>query len=84
MTDIELINLVTTRLIQNKKEVEYRLKDLVSGENTHPSYQTNKVDLITECLDDYGRSINHIQLWESLLDEITQVPDEKEEGDNNN
>jgi hypothetical protein len=83
MADIELINLVTTRLVQNKKEVEYRLRGLVDGD-TPPSYQKYKVDLITECLDDYQRTIGHIQLWESLLDEITNVPEEKKEGDNNN
>ena len=84
MADIELINLVTTRLVQNKKEVEYRLKGLMDGDNTHPSYQTHKVDLITQCLDDYGKTINHIQIWESLLDEITNVPEENKDGDNNN
>jgi len=84
MADIELINLVTTRLVQNKKEVEYQLRELVNGDTTHQSYQTHKVDLITQCLDNYGRVINHIQLWESLLDEITNVPEENKKGDNNN
>ena len=76
MANIELINLVTTELVQRKRISEYGIRNEVNNENGKP--QT-----ILRQLREYNQIINDIQLWESLLDEITTVP-EKEEGDNNN
>jgi hypothetical protein len=85
MADIELVNLVTTRLIQEKKEVTYQLKSLV-GESPSLNYQKlNQVELITDTLDRYSKVINQITLWESLLDEMTDDPiivDNKEDKEN--
>lgn len=77
MANIELINLVTTELVQKKKVSEYSIRNEVSNPNGEPH-------VILRLLTKYNQIINDIQLWESLLDEITNVPDENEEGDNNN
>jgi hypothetical protein len=84
MADIELINLVTTRLVQKKKEVEYNLKTMV-GDSTPTPYMVDKVDVAIRTLGEYNEVINNIRLWESLLDEITNnIPEENKKGDNNN
>jgi hypothetical protein len=77
MANIELINLVTTELVQKKKISEYSIRNEVSNPNGEPQ-------VILRLLTKYNQIINDIQLWESLLDEITNVPEENEEGDNNN
>jgi hypothetical protein len=75
MASIELVNLVTTRLVQQKKEIDFQLRNVVEGSN---------VDEITLTLRKYREIMSDIQLWESLLDEITDIPEEKEDGNNNN
>jgi hypothetical protein len=77
MANIELINLVTTELIQKKKISEYGIRNEVNNENGNPQTVLRK-------LREYNQTISDIQLWESLLDEITPIPEEKEKGDNNN
>jgi hypothetical protein len=77
MANIELINLVTTELIQKKKISEYGIRNEVNNENGKPQ-------VILRKLREYNQTISDIQLWESLLDEITPVPEEKEKRDNNN
>jgi hypothetical protein len=67
--------LVTTRLVQQKKEIDFQLRNVVEGSD---------IDDITSTLREYREIMSDIQLWESLLDEITDIPEEKEEGDNNN
>ncbi len=71
MANIELINLVTTELIQKKKISEYNIRNEVNNQNGKPHE-------ILSMLKEYREVISDIQLWESLLDEITEVPKEKE------
>lgn len=73
MANIELINLVTTELIQKKKISEYNIRNEVNNQNGKPHE-------ILSMLKEYREVISDIQLWESLLDEITEVP-EKQEGE---
>jgi hypothetical protein len=75
MANIELINLVTTELIQKKKLSGYGIRSEVNNPSGDPK-------VILRFLREYNQSINDIQLWESLLDEITNVPEK--EADNNN
>lgn len=83
MADIELMNLVTTKLVQEKKELEYQLRSLL--EPTLPSYgEPHQIDLITDTLDRYSGVINRIQLWETLLNEIITPEQNENEGENNN
>jgi hypothetical protein len=78
MANIELINLVTTDLIQQKKIVEYNLRKETNSLEGDP---TRTMELLRE----YRDLIGDIRLWESLLEEITNIPDEeKKEGDDNN
>jgi len=77
MADIRLMNLVTTRLVQDKKEVEYHLTSLLDPTS---SKDEQKVSTIIKTLDDYSNIINKIKLWESLIDDIS-VPEGKENGD---
>lgn len=74
MANIELINLVTTELVQRKKMIEYNLRKLSNASDGSPQE-------VLEQLREYQNIIGDIQLWESLITEITNVP---EEGDNNN
>jgi hypothetical protein len=79
MANIELINLVTTELIQRKKTVEYGLRNITNKPDGEPQE-------VIELLREYQNLIGDIQLWESLINEITPVPEEKgkeTEGDNN-
>lgn len=76
MANIELINLVTTELVQRKKLTEYNLRI----ESNRPDGSPDKV---IELLREYRELIGDIQLWESLIDDITPTPENKEEGDNN-
>jgi hypothetical protein len=75
MANIELINLVTTELVQKRKVSEYSLRNEVNNPNGEPQTVLN---LIKE----YNQIVNDIVLWESLLDEII-TPEKNEEGDNN-
>jgi hypothetical protein len=76
MANIELINLVTTELVQRKKLVEYNLRI----ESNRPDGTLEKV---IELLREYRGLIGDIQLWETLVDEITPIPENIQEGDNN-
>ena len=80
MTNVELINLVTTKLIQEKKESSYHLYDLVNSELPIIGSEY-RVDLIRKELTKYNSIINDITLWDSIIDEITNSPNE-EEGEN--
>lgn len=77
MANITLINLVTTELVQKKKISEYSIRNEVCNPNGEPR-------VILSLLTKYNQIIKDIQLWESLLDEITNVPNKNEEGDDNN
>ena len=77
MANIELINLVTTELVQKKKMVEYSLRNVTSTPDGKPQE-------VLELLREYQNIIGDIQLWESLIDEIKTVPEKQDEGDNNN
>ena len=72
MANIELINLVTTELVQRKKMVEYNLRNASNDTEGQPNE-------VIELLREYQNLINDIQLWESLINEITPIPEEKEE-----
>jgi hypothetical protein len=74
MANIELVNLVTTELVQKKKISEYTIRNEVSNPNGEPH-------TILELLREYNQIISDIQLWESLLDEITNIPEKNEEGE---
>ena len=73
MADVELINLVTTRLVQDKKEVEYELKSLMNESTRH----TN-LGVITKTLDNYSKIINQLKRWESLINDITPEENNKD------
>ena len=77
MANIELINLVTTELVQKKKISEYSIGNEVNNPSGEPQ-------VVLRLLREYNQIIGDIQLWESLLDEITNIPEEKKDGDNNN
>ena len=72
MANIELINLVTTELVQRKKMVEYNLRNVTNTVDGQPNE-------VIELLREYQNLIGDIQLWESLINEITPIPEEKEE-----
>jgi hypothetical protein len=76
MANIELMNLVSTELVQKKKISEYSIRNEVNNPKGEPQ-------VILNLLTKYSQIIGDIQLWESLLDEITNVPEENKEGDNN-
>lgn len=76
MANIQLINLVTTELVQRKNLTEYNLR----VESNRPDGNPRKV---LELLREYRELIGDIQLWESLIDDITPIPEKNEEGDNN-
>jgi hypothetical protein len=75
MANIELINLVTTELVQRKKMVEYRLRNESNSVDGKPNE-------VIESLREYNQIVSDIQLWESLINEIT--PPQNDEGENNN
>lgn len=76
MENTELINLVTTNLIQEKRELEYELKNLINKKYD----KRNIITLVKTKLREYREIINDIQLWESLINEATNT---NQEGDNN-
>ncbi|MHA2431466.1 MAG: hypothetical protein ACXACC_10630 [Promethearchaeota archaeon] len=77
MANIELLNLITTQLVQKKKMAEYNLRKEVGSEYGDPS-------IAMTLLREYKEVIGDIQLWNSLLDEITPPEKNEDEGDNNN
>lgn len=68
--NIDLINLVTTQLIQNKKTIQYNLNMELSNNGTP--------DRVIELLGDYTKSINEINLWDSMINNINQQEQKKE------
>lgn len=68
MENVELLNLVTTELVQRRKFIEYGIRNEVNNSNGDP----NKV---LELVREYNLIISDTQLWETLLDDITK-PDE--------
>lgn len=73
MENVELLNLVTTELVQRRKFIEYGIRKEVNNPNGDP----NKV---LELVREYNLIISDTQLWETLLDDITKP----EEGINKN
>ena len=73
MANVELINLVTTKLIQQKKEIEFQLRKVV---------EETDVDVITTTLREYREVLNDVQLWETIINDIN-VPNEQTNGTNN-
>lgn len=68
MANIQLVNLVTTQLVQNKRNVEFKLnKEITEG----------TPDTVISVLGEYTKIINDIKLWESLINEINQQKEEK-------
>jgi len=74
MASIELVNLVTTRLVQRKKEIDFQLKNVVDGSD---------IDNILTTIREYREVIGDIQLWESLIDEIITPTEQDTDGTNN-
>jgi hypothetical protein len=79
MIDINVINLVTTGLVQTKNELEYEINSLTQKENN----VMGKADIIRNTLREYNQVMSDIQLWESIINDI-DIDKKPEEGNNNN
>ena len=73
MENAELLNIVTTELIQRRKFIEYDIRREIEKSDGDPK-------MILDLIREYNLIISDTQLWESLLDDITKP----EEGINKN
>ena len=80
MIDVNIINLVSTNLVQAKNELEYKINTLTQVEDKTP----NKLDVIKSTLSEYNKTMMDIQLWESIISDINQNIDNSPSGENNN